>query len=72
MNTLLNLQQNLDDFDAFYDLLSESHEDLDEMQSKMLNNQLILLLSNHIGNLAILREAFALARVKIERLSSSN
>ncbi|MBV8048870.1 MAG: DUF2783 domain-containing protein [Paludibacterium sp.] len=71
MNTLLNLQQNLDDFDAFYDLLSESHEDLDEMQSKMLNNQLILLLSNHIGNLAVLREAFALARVKIERLNSS-
>jgi len=67
MNTLLNLQQNLDDFDAFYDLLSESHEDLDEMQSKMLNNQLILLLSNHIGNLAVLREAFALARVKIEK-----
>ena len=71
MNTLLNLQQNLDDFDAFYDLLSESHEDLDEMQSKMLNNQLILVLSNHIGNLAVLREAFALARVKIERLDSS-
>lgn len=71
MNTLLNLQQNLDDFDTFYDLLSESHEDLDEMQSKMLNNQLILLLSNHIGNLAILREAFAIARVKIERLNSS-
>jgi len=71
MNTLLNLQQNLDDFDAFYDLLSESHEDLDEMQSRMLNNQLILLLSNHIGNLAVLREAFALARVKIERLNSS-
>lgn len=67
MNTLLNLQQNLDDFDAFYDLLSESHEDLDETQSKMLNNQLILLLSNHIGNLTVLREAFALARVKIEK-----
>lgn len=71
MNTLLNLQQNLDDFEAFYDLLSESHEDLDETQSRMLNNQLILLLSNHIGDLAILREAFALARVKIERLNSS-
>jgi len=71
MNTLLNLRQNIEDFDAFYDLLGESHDDLDEVQSKMLNSQLILLLANHIGDLAILREAFALARVQIEQQSSA-
>jgi hypothetical protein len=33
----------------------------------MLNAQLILLLANHIGDVAVLREAFALARVNVER-----
>jgi hypothetical protein len=67
MNTPLNLRQNLDDYDDFYEMLSDSHQGLDEGQSKMLNAQLILLLSNHIGDLAVLREAFALARVNVER-----
>jgi hypothetical protein len=67
MNAPLNLGQNLDDYDDFYDMLSESHQDLDEAQSKMLNAQLVLLLSNHIGDLAVLRQAFALARVDVER-----
>jgi hypothetical protein len=67
MNTQLNLRQNLDDYSDFYEMLSESHQDLDEGQSKMLNAQLILLLSNHIGDVSVLREAFALARVNVER-----
>jgi hypothetical protein len=67
MNTPLNLGQNLDNYDDFYDMLSDSHQDLDEGQSKMLNAQLVLLLSNHIGDLAVLRQAFALARVDVER-----
>jgi hypothetical protein len=67
MNTPMNLGQNLDNYDDFYDMLSDSHQDLDEAQSKMLNAQLVLLLSNHIGNLAVLRQAFALARVDVER-----
>ena len=66
MHTRLNLSQNLDDYDDFYDMLTDSHQDLDERQSRMLNDQLILLLSNHIGDLAVLRQAFALARVKVE------
>jgi hypothetical protein len=67
MNTQLNLRQNLDDYNDFYEMLSESHQDLDEGQSKMLNAQLILLLANHIGDVSVLREAFALARVNVER-----
>ena len=66
MHTRLNLSQNLDDYDDFYDMLTDSHQDLDERQSRMLNDQLILLLSNHIGDLTVLRQAFALARVKVE------
>jgi hypothetical protein len=68
MHTPLNLNPNLDNYDDFYDMVTDSHQDLDEHQSKMLNDQLILLLSNHIGDLAVLRQAFALARVKVEPL----
>lgn len=66
MHAQLNLSQNLDDYDDFYDMLTDSHQDLDEARSNMLNAQLILLLSNHIGDLRILRQAFALARVHAE------
>jgi len=67
MSAQLNLSQNLDDYDDFYEMLSDSYRDLDQAQSKMLDAQLVLLLSNHIGDLAILRQAFALARVNVER-----
>ena len=65
MNARLNVEPNLPDPDAFYELLIDSHHDLDEEQSKMLNAQLILLLSNHIGDLAVLREALAIARASV-------
>ncbi|MCU6502531.1 DUF2783 domain-containing protein [Rugamonas sp. A1-17] len=67
MDLPLRLGQNLDDYDDFYDMLSDSRQDLDAQQSRMLSDQLILLLSNHIGDLAVLRQAFALARVHVER-----
>jgi hypothetical protein len=68
MNPGLNVEPNLPDPDAFYELLIDSHHDLDEEQSKMLNAQLILLLSNHIGDIAVLREALAIARSKVQRV----
>jgi hypothetical protein len=67
MSISLNLHQNLDDFDDFYDMLSDSHHNLNEAQSKMLDAQLVLLLANHIGDLNVLREAFARARVTVEQ-----
>ena len=48
--------------DDFYELLVDTHRDLSEAQSTMVNAKLILILSNHIGDLAVLREAMALAR----------
>jgi len=66
MNTRLNVEPNLPDPDAFYELLIDSHQSLDEEQSKMLNAQLILLLSNHIGDLAVLREALDIARSNVQ------
>jgi len=61
-DTQLNVEPNIADHDAFYELLVDAHQDLSEEQSKMLNAQLILLLANHVGNLHVLREAFVSAR----------
>jgi hypothetical protein len=72
MNTTLKLSQNIDDFAAFYSMLDDSHAGLDRTQRQIFNSQLVLLLSNHIGDMAVLRQAFALARVKLEMIRSSS
>lgn len=66
MSTRLNVESNVADHDAFYEMLVDTHQDLNDEQSKMLNAQLILLLSNHIGDLGVLREAFSIARRNVE------
>ncbi|MBI3524930.1 MAG: DUF2783 domain-containing protein [Betaproteobacteria bacterium] len=48
--------------DDFYEALIETHNDLTEEQSALVNAKLILLLSNHIGDITVLREAMQLAR----------
>ena len=52
--------------DDFYQLLIDTHRDLSDEQSAMVNAKLILILSNHIGDIAVLREAMALARAGTE------
>lgn len=48
--------------DAFYELLMNAHRDLSEPASNALNARLILLLANHIGDLAVLKQALAIAQ----------
>lgn len=48
--------------DDFYEALIDAHRDLSDEQSEALNARLILLLANHIGDIAVLREALVLAR----------
>ena len=48
--------------DDFYQALIEAHRGLSDDESLALNARLILLLCNHIGDLAVLREALRLAR----------
>ena len=48
--------------DDFYELLINTHRDLSDEQSELLNARLILLLANHIGDIETLREALTLAR----------
>ncbi len=47
--------------DAFYDTLIAAHHGLSDEQSELLNARLVLLLANHVGDLAMLREAIAQA-----------
>ena len=43
-------------------MLIAAHEGLDDETSQRLNARLVLMLSNHIGDLLVLREAFTAAR----------
>jgi hypothetical protein len=48
--------------DDFYEMLINTHRDLSDEQSELLNARLILLLANHIGDMDTLREALNAAR----------
>ncbi|MGE4336126.1 MAG: DUF2783 domain-containing protein [Pigmentiphaga sp.] len=58
----LNTAANLGGPDAFYEALIDAHRDLTLEQSHELNAAVVLLLSNHIGDMAILRDALQRAR----------
>jgi hypothetical protein len=69
----LNLQPNLSEpgkryfqtftpGDDFYEALIETHKDLTDDQSTLVNAKLVLLLANHVGDLTVLREAVQIAR----------
>ncbi len=52
--------------DDFYQDLIDTHRDLSDEQSAQVNAKLVLILSNHIGDLSVLREAMALARKGVQ------
>jgi hypothetical protein len=51
--------------DDFYEALIDTHRDLTDEQSAMVNAKLVLLLANHVGDIGVLREAMAIARQDI-------
>ena len=53
--------------DDFYQALIDTHRDLSDEESARVNARLVLLLSNHIGDLDVLREAMRIARGDIGR-----
>ena len=59
---MLNTDFNLESADDFYEALIDAHRELSAEQSHELNAKLVLLLANHIGSLAVLKEALAAAR----------
>ncbi len=48
--------------DDFYEALIETHRDLSDEESAMVNAKLVLLLANHIGDISVLRQAMEIAR----------
>jgi Protein of unknown function (DUF2783) len=52
--------------DDFYEALIRAHEGLSDAESDRLNARLVLILANHIGDLAVLQETLALARRSLE------
>jgi Protein of unknown function (DUF2783) len=57
----LTREPNLEDADALYAELLAAHADLSETASLALNARLVLLLANHIGEAAVLRDALGAA-----------
>ncbi|HUH93168.1 MAG TPA: DUF2783 domain-containing protein [Casimicrobiaceae bacterium] len=59
---MLNIEPNIAAPDDFYQELIDLHRGLSDEQSALVNAKLVLLLANHIGDIAVLREAMAAAR----------
>jgi hypothetical protein len=62
----LEVEPNFDDADAFYAALIDAHRGLSEVESTTLNARLVLLLANHIGDAAVLRDALQKARESVD------
>jgi len=58
----LQTENRIGDPDAFYAELIELHRDLSDDEARLVDARLILLLANQVGDLALLRQAMAVAR----------
>lgn len=59
--TVLDYEARFADPDAAFALIARAHRNLSELESAALNARLVLILANQVGDLAVLREALALA-----------
>lgn len=60
----LNTESNLADGDAVYAALVKMTEGMDDAAAMKAMAKLVLLLANHVGDEAVLRQAMAIARGK--------
>lgn len=58
----LDTRPRLTDPDALFALLVEAHRGLTAEESRKLDAKLVLILANHIGDAAVVREAVDLAK----------
>lgn len=59
---MLKRHPNISEADGFYEELIAAQRGLSDEQADMLLAKLVLILSNHIGDRSVLREALILAR----------
>ncbi len=57
----LDTSPRLADPDGIFTALARAYRQLDESQARTFDARLILLLANHVGDEAVLREAIAIA-----------
>lgn len=67
---MLNTAAHMGSYDDYYEALLTAHQGLSTEESHAMNARLVLLLSNHIGDLDVLKDAFRLARGRPESLES--
>jgi hypothetical protein len=60
--TALKTENSFANPDAAYEALVNAHRQLSEAESAAFNARLVLILANHVGDLAVLKEALALAK----------
>lgn len=58
----INLKPNIENPDAFYEMLTDAQRDMSDGEANDMNARLVLILANHIGKASDLKEAVALAR----------
>lgn len=58
----LNLDPNLANPDDLYEALIAAHDGLTREESEALNARLILILMNHLGDPAVIRQAIEMAK----------
>ena len=61
----LKREPNVEDPDRLYAAIIDAHSGLSDADSVAFNARLVLLLANHIGDEAVLREALEVARKSI-------
>lgn len=69
---MLNTQATALAYDDMYEALIAAHQGLSTGQSHALNARLVLLLANHISDLEVLQQAFALARQSVAPEAPAN
>lgn len=63
----LDRELKIEDSDGVYAAIIEAHQGLSLDQSAALNARIVLLLANHIGDGAVVREALTRARASLPR-----
>lgn len=57
----MNLTPNIENPDAFYEVLTDAQRDLTNEEANDMNARLVLILANQIGSFSELKDAIALA-----------
>ncbi|QUS37888.1 DUF2783 domain-containing protein [Tardiphaga alba] len=68
----LSTQSNFANPDAAYRRIVEAHRGLGDEQSATLDAALVLILANHIGDIAVLDDAIALAKRRLPNAARSD